>query len=191
MTGSSPDGDVTSATLIDRVSKIMREDARTIRKDVLVNGIASSVLVPRLVRYAIFRVLGMPVYGLVLPGCAIVGKLRNFSMGQDSSLGRRCFLDTTGPITIGRGSAIGMEVLIATSDHPLGPDGAWQRAATPKPVTIGDRVWIGARVTICPGATIESDVVVAAGAVVVGRLESGAVYGGVPARKIATTTVEV
>jgi maltose O-acetyltransferase len=172
-----------------RVRKMMREDARTIRQDVLVNAVAGSVLVPRLFRYAIFRLLGMRVHGIVLPGCVIVGRLQNLSIGPDSSLGRRGFLEATGPISIGAGSAIGPDVLIATSHHPIQPGGSWQPAAVPEPVVIGDRVWIGARVTICPGAVIESDVVVAAGAVVVGRLESGAVYGGVPARRIGTTTI--
>ena len=175
--------------LFSRVRTMMREDARTIRQDVLVNAVAGSVLVPRLLRYGIFRLLGMPVRGIVLPGCVIVGRLRNLSIGPDSSVGRRGFLEATGPISIGAGSAIGPEVLIATSHHPIQPGGSWQPAAVPEPVSIGDRVWIGARVTICPGAQIESDVVVAAGAVVVGRLASGAVYGGVPARRIGSTVL--
>ncbi len=50
-----------------------------------------------------------------------------------------------------------------------------------------DRVWIGARATILPGAVIEDDVIVASGAVVTGRCLSGGVYGGVPANESATT----
>ena len=53
-------------------------------------------------------------------------------------------------------------------------------------MTIGDRVWLGARVLVLPGAVIEPDVVVAAGAVVAGRLESHGLYAGVPARRIRT-----
>jgi maltose O-acetyltransferase len=85
-----------------------------------------------------------------------------------------------------------MEVLIVTSDHPLEAEtGHWQRATTPRPVTIGDRVWIGARAIICPGATIDSDVVVAAGAVVAGHLEAGGIYGGVPAKRLGNRVVGV
>jgi maltose O-acetyltransferase len=51
-------------------------------------------------------------------------------------------------------------------------------------VRIGDRCWIGARATILPGVSIGDGTVVAAGAVVTKDCEPGAVYGGVPARRL-------
>lgn len=51
-------------------------------------------------------------------------------------------------------------------------------------VSIGNNVWICANAVILPGVVIEDDVVVAAGAVVTTKLESGYVYGGVPAKRI-------
>ena len=51
-------------------------------------------------------------------------------------------------------------------------------------VTIGDNVWVAANVTILPGVKIDDNVFIAAGAVVATNLESGFLYGGVPARKI-------
>lgn len=53
-----------------------------------------------------------------------------------------------------------------------------------KPVVISDDVWIGARVTILPGAKIGKGVIVGAGAVVTGEIPDYAVIGGVPARII-------
>ena len=53
-----------------------------------------------------------------------------------------------------------------------------------KPVVISDDVWIGARVTILPGAKIGKGVIVGAGAVVTGEIPDYAVIGGVPARVI-------
>lgn len=53
-----------------------------------------------------------------------------------------------------------------------------------KPVIIGDDVWIGARVTILPGAKIGTGAVVGAGAVVSGEIPDFAVACGVPARVI-------
>lgn len=53
-----------------------------------------------------------------------------------------------------------------------------------KPVIIGDDVWIGARVTILPGAKIGTGVIVGAGAVVAGEIPDYAVVGGVPAKVI-------
>ncbi|PLS27706.1 acyltransferase [Bifidobacterium parmae] len=51
-------------------------------------------------------------------------------------------------------------------------------------VTIGNNVFIGQKTVILKGATIGDNVIVGAGSVVSGKLESNAVYGGVPARKI-------
>ena len=53
-----------------------------------------------------------------------------------------------------------------------------------KPVTVGSDVWIGARVTILPGAKIGTGVIIGAGAVVTGEIPDYAVVGGVPARVI-------
>lgn len=55
-------------------------------------------------------------------------------------------------ITLGDDALIGHNVVIATLDHDLGPE---TRATTvPRPVVVGDRVWIGANATILPGVTI-------------------------------------
>ena len=53
-----------------------------------------------------------------------------------------------------------------------------------KDVVIGNNVWISANVVILPGVVISDNVIVAAGAVVTSNLESGFVYGGIPAKKI-------
>ena len=55
------------------------------------------------------------------------------------------------------------------------------------PIQVGDNVFIGARSIILPGSIIEHDVVVGAGSLVKGRLESGFVYAGVPVKKIKST----
>lgn len=49
---------------------------------------------------------------------------------------------------------------------------------------MGDRVWIGAGAIILGGVKIESDSVVAAGAVVTKNVPSKCVVAGVPARVI-------
>jgi acetyltransferase-like isoleucine patch superfamily enzyme len=50
------------------------------------------------------------------------------------------------------------------------------------PIRIGDRVWCGARVTICAGVEIGDDVVIGAGSVVTKSLASNCVAYGVPAK---------
>lgn len=53
-----------------------------------------------------------------------------------------------------------------------------------KDVVIGNNVWISANVVILPGVVINDNVIVAAGAVVTNNLESGFIYGGIPAKQI-------
>jgi acetyltransferase-like isoleucine patch superfamily enzyme len=54
----------------------------------------------------------------------------------------------------------------------------------PKPVVIRDKVWLGARVTICPGVTIGEGAIVGAGAVVTKDVSPRTVVAGVPAKVI-------
>ncbi len=53
-------------------------------------------------------------------------------------------------------------------------------------VRIGDNVWLGEGVTILKGADIGDNVIIGAGAVVTGRIPSGTVAVGAPARVICT-----
>ena len=53
-----------------------------------------------------------------------------------------------------------------------------------QPVKIGRDVWIGSHAVLLPGTTIGDGAVVAAGAVVNGKVPAYHVVGGVPARTI-------
>lgn len=107
-------------------------------------------------------------------------------VGDRFSLHEFCYLDAAGGLRIGNDVAIAHCCSILTANH------RWSEPHTPikytplemAAVEIGDDVWIGCGVRILPGTVIEPRVVVAAGAVVRGRLESGFLYGGVPAKKI-------
>ena len=82
-------------------------------------------------------------------------------------------------ISIGRGTIIGENAFIMDSDsHEL------LGGAPPTAITIGEKVWIGARVTILKNTVLNDGVVVAAGSVVAGTFPAKALIGGVPARVI-------
>ncbi len=54
------------------------------------------------------------------------------------------------------------------------------------PITIGDNVWLGGGVIVCPGVTIGDDSVIGAGAVVTKDIPAGVVAVGNPARPVRT-----
>jgi maltose O-acetyltransferase len=87
-------------------------------------------------------------------------------------------------VTIGDDVQIGPGVQLLTPTHPLEPgprrDG-WESA---EPITIGDNVWLGGGVVVCPGVTIGHDTVVGAGSIVVHDLPPGILAVGNPARVV-------
>lgn len=95
------------------------------------------------------------------------------------------FLDA-GPITIGADVQIGPNVQLLTPSHELDTErrrAGWEKA---DPVTIGDNVWLGGGVIVCPGVSIGANTVVGAGSVVTKDLPSGVLAVGSPARVIRT-----
>ena len=98
------------------------------------------------------------------------------------------FIEATASVVIGDDCDFGMDSMILTSHHPINNAGHVSRLPQGRPVAIGDRVWVGARALILPGAIIESDVIIAAGAVVRGHCQAGIMYAGVPARQIRDVT---
>ncbi|WP_277987646.1 sugar O-acetyltransferase [Nocardioides aromaticivorans] len=87
-------------------------------------------------------------------------------------------------IVIGDDVQIGPNVQLLTPIHPLeaGPRrDKWEAA---KPITIGDNVWLGGGVIVCPGVTIGADTVVGAGSVVTKDLPAGVLALGNPARVV-------
>lgn len=52
------------------------------------------------------------------------------------------------------------------------------------PVRIGSNVWLGANVTICPGAVIGDNSIIGAGSVVVGDIPANSIAVGNPCRVI-------
>jgi maltose O-acetyltransferase len=93
-----------------------------------------------------------------------------------------CVMLDVAPITIGEACQIATRVQLLTATHPLDPEprrAGWESA---QPITLGDNVWLGGGVIVCPGVTIGDDTVVGAGAVVTRDLPARAVAAGVPAR---------
>jgi maltose O-acetyltransferase len=91
------------------------------------------------------------------------------------------FLDCA-PITIGDEVMLAPGVHLYTATHPMDHETRASGLELAKPITIGNRVWIGGRSVILPGVTIGDFAVIAAGSVVSRDVPAGAVVRGVPAR---------
>ncbi|XHR80500.1 MAG: acyltransferase [Gloeotrichia echinulata GP01] len=106
-------------------------------------------------------------------------------IGAYTYINRNTFLDAILSLTIGQQCGIGPGCYITDHDHGL--DLALAPLAQPmvaQPTKIGDRVWIGANVTILKGVTIGNDAVVGAGSVVTKDVPEKAIAVGVPAKVI-------
>jgi acetyltransferase-like isoleucine patch superfamily enzyme len=94
-----------------------------------------------------------------------------------------------GVISIGEGSAVGQNTVIASGTHAIRPDMA--RFNTPydesrSGVSIGKNVWIAANCVVLPGVTIGDDAVISAGSLVSTDVPAAEIWRGVPARKLVT-----
>ena len=106
----------------------------------------------------------------------------NIEIGERVFINAGCKFQDQGGVRIGDGVQIGHNVVIATLNHDLAPE--TRVNVTPRPVVIGDDVWIGSNATILPGVTIGEGAIVAAGAVVAKDVEARTIVGGVPAKFI-------
>ncbi|WP_394186931.1 acyltransferase [Metabacillus halosaccharovorans] len=91
-----------------------------------------------------------------------------------------------GKVIIGDNFHSGEECLMITDSHNYDKGNAIPYDSTyiVKDINIQDNVWLGSRVIILGGVTIEEGAIVQAGSVVVSNIPKGAIYGGHPARLI-------
>jgi acetyltransferase-like isoleucine patch superfamily enzyme len=119
-------------------------------------------------------------FGLFPPFNSDCGK--NLTIGKRVFINSGCKFQDQGGITIGDDVLIGHNVVIATLNHSFDPE--HRGDLEPRPVKIGNKVWIGANATILPGIKIGDGAIIAAGAVVTNDVAPLTVVGGVPAKLI-------
>lgn len=110
--------------------------------------------------------------------------------GENIRIGARTFVNynltalDVAAITIGEDCQIGPNVQLLTPTHPVAAQPRRDRLEAAKPITIGDNVWLGGGVIVCPGVSIGDNSVIGAGAVVTRDIPAGMVAVGNPARVI-------
>jgi maltose O-acetyltransferase len=128
----------------------------------------------------LFRHCGQNV---VVKRGAYFGTGKDLRIGDGSQIGENARVEHD--TIIGSHVMMGLEVIALSTRHahdridvPLIDQGYEPRT----PVSIGNDVWIGARVILLPGVHIGDHSIVAAGAVVTRDVPPWSVVGGVPAR---------
>ncbi len=100
-------------------------------------------------------------------------------LGKDSYINSDCKIRCHHKIVIGDNCSISHDFTIMDSDaHKL------NGVLKTRPVSIGNHVWIGTRVTILSGVKVGNGAVVAAGSLVKDDIPEGSLVAGVPAQII-------
>jgi len=122
----------------------------------------------------------------IFPDVFIEG-VHGLKLGDSVSINRGCNLTASGGLTIGANVSIAHATTILTVEHTF-DDPARPIKKQPlayRPVTIGDNVWIGARVCILGGVSLARGTIVAAGAVVKHSVtDEECTIAGVPAKVV-------
>jgi maltose O-acetyltransferase len=112
----------------------------------------------------------------------------NISLGDHFYANFDCIMLDGGGITIGDQVLFGPRVGIYTSNHAIDAAERAAGACYAKPVTIGDRVWVGGDVTINQGVTIGDNSIIGSGSVVTRSIPPDVIAVGSPARAVRTIT---
>jgi maltose O-acetyltransferase len=91
----------------------------------------------------------------------------NIKVGKDFYMNFDCVILDVAAVTIGDNVMCGPKVQLLSATHSLDPDVRnFSGTELGKPINIGNRVWIGAGVIVCPGVTIGDEAVIGAGSIV-------------------------
>lgn len=109
----------------------------------------------------------------------------NVKLGNDFFANANMMLLDTAPIEFGDNVLVAPNVSIYTAGHALDPELRLHTGGEYAfPVKIGNNVWIGGSVTICPGVTIGDNSVIGAGAVVTKSIPANSLAYGNPAHVV-------
>lgn len=110
----------------------------------------------------------------------------NIETGDGVFFNFNCVVLDVMPVKIGSRTLMAPNVQIYTATHPIDYKQRALGLENAKPVTIGEDVWIGGNVTICPGVTIGDRAVIGAGSVVTKNIPSDVLAVGNPCKVIRT-----
>ncbi len=113
-------------------------------------------------------------------------------LGDHIAIGRDCYLQARGGITIGDHSMLGSRVVVLSHNHNyLDPARLpYDEEEIARPVVLGRYVWVGMGSMICPGTKIGDAAVVLIGSVVTKDVPPMAIVRGNPATPVGSRDPE-
>lgn len=114
----------------------------------------------------------------------------HIKVGKNFFANYNCTMLDVGKITFGDNCLLAPNVAIYTAGHPIHPDSRNSLYEYGIDVTIGNNVWLGGNVVVCPGVTIGDNCVIGAGSVVTKDIPAWSIAAGNPCRVIRKITEE-
>ena len=162
---------------------------------VSVKGVGNRVVIGRPMAVGAAHFIAEHGASIVIGDQCVLGSLCVYGLaaGAKISVGRHCAFNSTvhvaahekATITIGSHCLFAPETSVMASDvHKIYAAKSSKRLNPAGDISIGDRVWVGARAVIFRNSTIGSDCVVGWGSVVKGRFPSNVALAGAPARVV-------
>ena len=108
----------------------------------------------------------------------------NMTIGERVFFIFNCVVLDVAPVTIGSRTLFGPNVQIYTATHPINHQERASGVEFAKSITIGEDVWLGGSVVVCPGVTIGDRSVIGAGSVVTKDIPAYVFAAGNPCRVI-------
>lgn len=114
----------------------------------------------------------------------------NIAVGENVFFNFNCVILDVMPVKIGSRTLFGPNVQIYTATHPMDHQLRATGVESAKEIVIGEDVWIGGNVVVCPGVTIGHRTVIGAGSVVTKDIPSDVFAAGNPCKVIRSLEEE-
>jgi|SRR5688572_3880655 maltose O-acetyltransferase len=140
-------------------------------------------------RTALYRAAGIAIgpHALVAGTLDLIGPgdiTSRLTIGASCYINAPVFFDLTAAITIGDCVGIGHHARFVTAGHATGPPVKRMGEPEPQPIIVRAGAWIGAGVTLLPGAIVGAGTVIGAGSLVVGEIPASVLAVGRPAKVV-------
>ena len=114
----------------------------------------------------------------------------HIEVGKNFFANYNCTILDVGKVIIGDNCQMAPNVAIYTAGHPVHPAARNTAYEYGIDVVIGNNVWLGGNVIVCPGVHIGDNAVIGAGSVVTRDIPAWSIAAGSPCRVLRTITEE-